>query len=253
MKTKKLQKPLIGISTNQYILENSPFAGQKRIYINRDYTECVLKAGGIPFLLPLNTPLEAIEQQIMAMDGIVFSGGQDVHPLRYGEEPSRFLEAVCSERDEYELEALKLAYALKKPILGICRGLQLINIAFGGTLYQDIGHQIPHQSIQHFQKAHKAVATHSVELVPKTLLASIFETNHLITNSFHHQAIKDLAHGFKVNAMTRDGVIEGIEREDSSFLVGVQWHPEMMIEKHPEMLKLFAAFVSSIEEQSGSE
>lgn len=240
-----LRKPLIGIASNRFIVESGPFAGQKRIYINQDYIDSILQAGGIPFLLPLNNDKEATKQQIIAMDGIVFSGGQDIHPLRYQEEPLRFLEDVCTERDEYELSAIKFAYSLKKPILGICRGLQLINVAFGGTLFQDIGEQFASPSIQHSQKSHRSMGTHSVEIDPNSQLSRIFNAKRLITNSFHHQAVKDLAPGFFISARAKDGIIEGIEKLDSSFLLGVQWHPEMMIEKHPEMLQLFSAFVRS--------
>lgn len=243
------KKPLIGISTNQYTLENGFFAGQKRIYINQDYVELILEAGGIPFLLPHNKNREAIKQQMMAMDGIIFSGGQDIHPLHYKEEPLSCLEAVCLDRDEFELEAIQLAHALKKPILGICRGLQLINVAFGGTLYQDIGQQFPSPSIQHSQKTHKAAATHTVDIVPGSQLSRIFGKESLMTNSFHHQAVKDLAPGLSVNAKAKDGVVEGIEKKESPFLIGVQWHPEMMLERHPEMLKLFSAFVSAAQNQ----
>lgn len=238
-------KPLIGISTNQFILDKGPFTGQKRLFLNQEYIESILNAGGIPFPLPINASPEVIRQQISLMDAILFSGGQDINPLLYKEEPLSCLEEVCFDRDAFEISMINLAHSLKKPILGICRGLQLINVAFGGTLYQDIGQQFPIKSLQHSQKAHKAAATHHVDIAPHSKLHSIFGTDSILTNSFHHQAVKDLAPGFMVSAKAKDGVVEGIEKMDSPFLLGVQWHPEMMIERHPFMKKLFEALVSA--------
>lgn len=238
-------KPLIGISTNISILESGTFAGQKRIYIHQDYVTAIVKAGGIPLLLPLHDSPDIMKAQIQSVDGILFSGGQDIHPLHYKEEPKSCLEEVCVDRDFYELEILKCAHLLNKPILGVCRGLQLLNVAFGGTLYQDIERQFPTFPSQHSQKSEKSAATHTVNVVPHTRLYSIFESETLLTNSFHHQAVKDLAPDFFINAQAKDGIIEGIEKKGSSFILGVQWHPEMMAEKHPIMLKLFSAFVAA--------
>lgn len=251
MKTEKStsRKPLIGILTNLLIVESGVFAGAERIYVNRDYASSVLRAGGTPLLLPIICDAAAMQQQIAAVDAILISGGQDVQPHHYNEEPSPLLEAVCPERDEYEMAVVKQAFSLGKPIFGVCRGLQLINVVFGGSLYQDITNYFPSAPFQHTQKikkedAHQNDEPHTVDIAQNSWLSSVFEKETLITNSFHHQAVKDLAPGFRVNARAKDGVIEGIEKIDGSFVMGVQWHPEMMTEKHPDMQKLFCAFVT---------
>lgn len=239
----KSKKPLIGILTNLYTVEKGIFAGQERVYVNRDYVNAILDAGGIPLLLPIIPEKEAILRQVESVDAILLSGGQDLHPRHYKEEPSHYLEAILPERDEYEMIALRHAFALKKPIFGVCRGLQLINVAFGGSLYQDIANHFPNHTLQHSQKAKSDEASHTVDVVSNSHLFNIVEKKILLTNSFHHQAIKELAPGFKANAIAKDGVIEGIESEDSSFVLAVQWHPEMMVNKCSDMKKLFKAFI----------
>lgn len=245
------QAPIIGILTNILTVETGVLSGTERIYVNRDYVTSVLKAGAIPFLLPIIPDLEATKRQIEQIDGLLLSGGQDVCPHLYNEEPSLFLEETSHERDLYELQALRYAYELKKPLFGVCRGLQLINVAFGGTLYQDIPQhyqspQEPKEPLTHSQNVAKQEATHTVDLSANSWLSSIYENNttHLHVNSFHHQAIKDLAPGFQVTARSKDGIIEAIEKIDECFIVAVQWHPEMMTEHHEEMHALFCAFVS---------
>lgn len=244
------KKPFIGISSNVYSVENGNFAGQERIYINRDYISSIQQAEGIPFLLPIVLDHEVIYRQVESMDGLIISGGYDVHPFYYKEEPCNLLQAICPERDEYEMALLTIAYALKKPILGICRGLQLINVFFGGTLYQDLSQHKPTSQLQHSQVAKADVASHSIDIQPNTKLYKIFGKNKMTINSFHHQAIKDLASDLIVNAMAKDGIIEGIETVGPHFVLGVQWHPEMMTATHSEMLKLFQAFVLECSSQS---
>jgi len=240
----KNKKPLIGILTNLLTVESGVFSGTERIYVNRDYITSILRAGGTPILLPIISDFEAMCQQIESVDAILISGGQDVHPLHYKEEPSRLLEAVCLERDEYEMAVIKHAFQLQKPIFGICRGLQLINVVFGGSLYQDIANDFPMSSFQHTQKSKKDDALHTVDIAQESWLSNVLEKEVLLTNSFHHQAIKNLAPGFRASAWAKDGVIEGIEKIDGPFIAGVQWHPEMMTEKHLDMHQLFCAFVA---------
>ena len=236
-------KPLIGILPNFHTVEEGLFAGVERIFVSRDYVNALLRAGGIPLLLPIISDIEVIYRQIEAVDAVLISGGQDIHPHHYQEEPSHWIDSICVERDHFEIHAIKYAHSLGKPIFGICRGLQLINVAFGGTLYQDIPHHFPSQHLQHIQKAKKHEPSHTVDIILKTKLHTCVGKESLITNSFHHQAVKDLAPGFCVNASAKDGVIEGIEKSDSSFVLGVQWHPEMMAEHHLDMQKLFSFFV----------
>lgn len=236
-----MKKTLIGIVGNLLIDQGGMFPGYERAYVNNDYVQSVKKAGGTPVILPIISDYETVKNQIEAMDSIIISGGFDVNPLIYGEEPSQKQGFLCPERDEYDLMVIKAAMELNKPILGICRGVQILNAALGGTLYQDLS-QIEGCYIKHVQESKPDTAGHSVEIVKGTKLYSILGEK-IITNSFHHQAIKDLAPGFKVAARSKDGVIEAIEK-DEGFVIGIQWHPEMMAGKDNKlMLNIFKTFV----------
>lgn len=239
----KNNKPLIGILTNLLTVETGPLTGMERIYVNRDYVQSVLRANATPILLPIIHDMDAMREQIEAVDALILSGGQDVEPHHYQEEPSALLEAVCAERDIYEFAALKAAFEQQKPIFGVCRGLQLINVAFGGSLYQDIPHHFPESQVLHSQKTRRDEASHKVDVAQNSWLSAVLGKETLLTNSFHHQGIKKLAPGFQAIAWAEDGIIEGIEKSDGGFVVAVQWHPEMMTEKHEDMHKLFCAFV----------
>lgn len=243
MESRLPSKPIIGILANILTVDGGMFPGQERSYVNHEYVTSILKAEGVPVLLPIISDVEAMARQIDCVDGVLLSGGYDIHPQFYGEEPHPRLESIYPERDAYELDVLRLAHQQGKPILGICRGLQLMNVAFGGTLYQDISHLQTESSIQHNQKSQMHVAGHSIELMEGTRLHQIFKQKWIVTNSFHHQAIKQLAPGFAVSAKAKDGIIEGIEKQGPSFMLGVQWHPEMMVAKHSNMVQLFEYFV----------
>lgn len=234
-------RPLIGILANKLIMEGGMFPGIERAYVNNDYVEAVLEAGGVPVLIPINTDVEAIRRQIEAMDGIVISGGYDVNPMCYGEEPTDKQGFTFPEIDEFDLEAVKYANELNKPMLGICRGLQIMNVAFGGTLYQDMSFN-KEACVKHTQSAKRNDPTHTVETVKGTILNSILGDTNCI-NSFHHQSVKKVAEGFKVSAHAKDNVVEAIEMENKGFVVGVQWHPEMMVKNSEAMLNIFKTLV----------
>jgi len=247
------QKVIIGISTNYLIESAGPELGQERIYVNSSYIDVILRAGGIPLMLPFVEEESVARAQMSLIDGLLLSGGIDVNPLVYGEEPHPQLGPIYPKRDTHELHLVKIAQETNKPILGICRGLQLLNAAFGGTLYQDIPH-MTNTDIQHAQKVQKHISTHTVDLKPGTILQQIFGSTSLLTNSLHHQAIKQLASVFTVNAQTKDGLIEGIENQANPFILAVQWHPEMMVAYEPQMQKLFDYFVKVVAQhkQGGS-
>lgn len=242
MKVKK--KPIIGILANIETMDKDPFLGKDRTTLNQDYIHAIMKAGGIPLVLPVIDDLSIIKQQIDLIDGLMITGGYDVHPHLYGEEPHPDIGFIRADRDKFEIRALGYAYEKEKPIFGICRGLQLINVAFKGTLYQDISQHSTSDRILHTQKAKLHEVTHRVNLTSGSLLQDIFKKKIIGTNSFHHQAIKQIAPGFLVSARTKDGIIEGIEKKDYPFLVAVQWHPERMVDTDPDMLKLFEVFVA---------
>ena len=225
-------------------MDHEPFLGYERASLNHNYIDSIVKAGGIPIMLPVVHDKRLIKDQIDLIDGLMLPGGCDVHPLLYGEEPHPDLGFVNPERDRFELDSISIAYEQQKPIFGICRGVQIINVAFGGTLYQDLGQLNVENKVKHSQKAKLHTAFHTVEITPSTQLYDVFRKTKIETNSFHHQAIKKLADGFIVSAIAKDGVIEGIEKTDYPFLVGVQWHPERMVDHDPSMLELFSMFVN---------
>jgi putative glutamine amidotransferase len=241
-----IRKPIIGIPVNVLVDKSWAYAGVERAYVNQDYIKSVKLAGGVPVLLPIVCEEDDIEAQLSVLDGLLFSGGADVGPLNYGEEPVPGLEDVFPEMDVHQLALARQGTKRQLSMLGICRGMQVLNVAFGGTLHQDL-HTLPENLLQHVQKSQRHAVCHTVDLVEDSQLRAIFGQATLSTNSFHHQAVKALAPGFRVSAKARDGVMEGLEREDGAYMVGVQWHPEGMVDKHPLMLKLFRSLVEACE------
>lgn len=234
-----MSKALIGISGNILISEK----GMERAFVNCDYVNSVIAGGGAPVILPVIEDDEAIEAQMKNVDGLLLSGGYDVNPLIYGEEPTQKQEFTYPEIDEHDIKLIKAAFRMNKPILGICKGVQILNVAFGGTLYQDLSH-MEDCFIKHSQNSRRDMAGHSVEILKGSKLNEILGDS-IQTNSFHHQAVKDIAPDFIADAWSKDGVIEGIEMRGEGFVLGVQWHPEGMIDKYPSMVKLFKAFVDA--------
>ena len=237
-----MNKPLIGITGNIFIdAHDELFPGIHRAYVNNDYIRAVEKAGGTPLILPLIFDSEAIKDQVEAVDGILLSGGYDVHPRFYGEEPLEKLEFILQERDKHEIQIIKIAIELNKPIFGICRGLQILNVALGGSLYQDLSY-IEGCYIKHVQSSLKGATSHSVDIIKGTKLFDILGEN-IITNSIHHQAVKDAAPTLEITALSKDGIVEGLEYTGDNYIVAVQWHPEMIFENYPIMLKLFERLI----------
>lgn len=233
-------KPIIGLALSNRVKS-------KKIYsvINNDYIKAVQKAGGIPILIPFSDNIENIKEYTNKLQGIIFTGGEDISPLLYNEEPHKEVQCIIEERDRFELELFKEVYEKKIPILGICRGLQLINIALGGNLYQDINSQIPN-SYGHAPKyTLRSNLYHSVKIEKGSKLFDIFKTEDLKVNSFHHQSIKKLGNDLKITANSNDGIVEAIESVNEKFLVAVQWHPENLVEKHDEFLKIFELLINN--------
>lgn len=245
-----MKKPIIGILANLHRYDTGFLPHVDLCGLQRDYLTAIETAEGVPLILPVVADTDIIEQQLELVDAIVLPGGYDVSPCYYKEEPSCLLEEIHPERDAYEFAVIKIAEKLQKPLLGICRGLQILNVAYGGSLYQDISHA-PGASVKHRQMAKRYDPTHSVDIAKNTLLHEIFGTTTIMTNSFHHQAIKQLAPGFIVNAQAKDGIIEGIEKPGDRFVLALQWHPEMMAAKDACMQSLFREFVRRIKKVSG--
>lgn len=236
-------KPIIGIPVHLMYVGSNPFGGKEIAYCNEEFTQAVYKSGGIPLLLPFVSSKDDILTQLILCDGILLPGGDDINPLLYGEEPSKDLGDVCARIDQYELTLTSLALSSNKPILGICRGCQLLNIALGGNVYQDIG-EYPNFHLKHAQKARRFEATHTITTVPDSILHSLLGDS-VAVNSFHHQVINTLGEGLLATARTKDGIIEGIELPSKPFTIGVQWHPEIMLNDSDSMLPLFKRFITS--------
>lgn len=194
--------------------------------IGRKYSEAVIKAGGTPFLLPVTEDTAALSRMLDCIDALILTGGEDLNPAIYGEAPHPELGTVDTLRDGYDLYLVRTAASRGIPVLGICRGEQLINIAFGGTLYQDIPTQKPSET-DHYQSFTNLRPIHSIHPVEGMWLADIADTGAYMVNSTHHQSAKDIAPGFRVAAWSpADSIVEAIECIDGRPIWGVQFHPE---------------------------
>lgn len=233
-------KKVIGIVASSIRIKEGITLGSDRTYITTDYISAVKNAGGIPFIIPLVEDEACINKLVTMCDGIILSGGDDINSLIYGEEPTILQGMITDERDKVDIMIIKEALKQDKSIFGICRGMQMLNVYFGGSLYQDFS-LCEGAYIGHFQKSYKEIGTHTINIDKGSI---IYESlgEKILVNSFHHQCIKKLGDGIKVVARATDGVIEGIEVENNKKVFGVQWHPEMMINSK-EMKNIFDEFI----------
>ncbi|MCL1934526.1 MAG: membrane dipeptidase [Candidatus Azobacteroides sp.] len=209
------------------------------------YVNAVVKAGGTPILIPLITDETALEEILSRIDGLILSGGGDIYSPLFGEELHPAVESYDLERDRYEIALVKQAVERQIPVLGICRGSQLINVAFGGSLIQDIPSEVPKSTVNHNQEEAREIATHSVQIFPESRLHQIAQAEQIMVNSFHHQAVKTVAPGFEAVASAEDGVIEAIESNEEKVIFGVQWHPENgAVAGDPVMIDTFKYLVN---------
>ena len=224
-------QPVIGITGN-YDKETCTLA--------KGYYQSVLKAGGIPLIIPPFQEIDSLCQILETIDGIIFSGGGDINPLFFGEEPIKELHSITPERDRQELLLARLAYDRQIPMLGICKGIQTINLALGGTVYQDIHTQMEGTRIKHSQDQDRRYPSHSVRLMPGSIMQRIFGSTTITVNSFHHQACKEAAPCMNATAISPDGVIEAIESNELKSVLGVQWHPETYtLRQNNDMMPIF--------------
>ncbi|MGM0601769.1 MAG: gamma-glutamyl-gamma-aminobutyrate hydrolase family protein [Bacillota bacterium] len=217
--------------------------------LTQDYSDSVSAAGGYPYILPYlaarEDDQEYIENFIADFDGVILPGGSDIDPALYNSYPQKNLGQIYPERDRWELKILEIAKKLKKPILGICRGFQLINIYYGGSLKVDVcgnntGSRIPHMALM----VPKYYKTHKIEIKENTKLSEIMNgRTEISVNSYHHQAVETVGSGLTVSASAPDGVVEAVEDRNYPYLFGVQWHPEMMAGNDPEQLRIFENFI----------
>jgi putative glutamine amidotransferase len=216
--------------------------------VPRGYTQGVEGASGLPVLLPNSDDVSLAPQYVARVDGLLLTGGDDVHPRNYGEAPHPKIDLVDERRDAFEIALLRAAREREMPIFGICRGLQIINVALGGALYQDIPSQAE-SDVGHAQKTLREGPWHEIGIRPGTRLAEILGEARTAVNSYHHQACRRVAQGLAVAATTADGLVEAVEDPGYPFLVAVQWHPEVLEGgKAASSMRLFAAFVAAARE-----
>jgi len=230
--------PIIGISGTH--------TSEGATLVSSTYIKSVLRAGGVPVALPINNNPDVLKKMIASIDALLMTGGEDVDPMRYSEEHLPNLETIDPDRDNFDIILVKLAVERGIPILGICRGHQLINVVFGGTLYQDIPSQVKTEKLlKHRQQAPPWYGTHRVELEVNSVLAKVLGKTSVMTNSYHHQAVKDVAPGFVVTGKTSDGVVEAMEMKGNPRIFSVQFHPENAVSQgFDELLPIFTYFIA---------
>ncbi|MDH8700921.1 membrane dipeptidase [Dysgonomonadaceae bacterium PH5-43] len=216
--------------------------------ISNAYSNAVIKAGGSPVLIPLTNSEEVLNEILSNIDGLILSGGGDIHSSFFNEELHPSVDSFDLERDNYDIYLARKASEMNIPILGICRGHQVLNIAFGGNIIQDIPSQIPESTINHSQSEARNIATHQIKINLTSKLFDIMQTDEIETNTFHHQACKDIASGFIESASSKDGLNEAIESNEGKAIIGVQWHPEnMALTDNDSMRPLFSNLIGEAE------
>lgn len=231
-----MRKPVIGIGSDIYVMPGE----RDRAYVYTTYVESLRRAGAIPVLIPPQP--ENAAEIVNDLDGILLAGGDDFHPAAYGEEPHPTVEPMDERRQQNDLNLARLAREHNVPTLGICLGLQTMNVAAGGTLVQDITSQIETDIVHESDPGERV--RHDVTIEPGTMLSKILPAQQLDVNSSHHQAIKDVGEGLCITAHAPDGIVEGLEDPRHPFYVGVQWHPEDMTGEGSASA-IFGAFVEA--------
>jgi putative glutamine amidotransferase len=232
--------PLIGVSTSITV-----GASPERAYVNSAYLHAVQQAGGVPVALPPQLSSASMRQLAGDLQGLLLTGGGDMDPALFGETPHATLYDVAPARDTLETSVLHVALDRGLPVLAVCRGLQVLNVALGGSLHQDVGTD-PGTQLAHSQKEPRDQPTHKVKLTPGCRLAATLGADELEVNSMHHQAIKRLGRGLTAVAWAPDQIVEGAEiGNPSRFVLGVQWHPEELVGHSEPARRLFAALVAA--------
>lgn len=235
-----MKRPIIGFTALRSDEQRS-----RHYVLTGPYVQAIEEAGGYPVVLPALP--ELADQGLDLVSGLLLLGGGDMEARHFGQATSPKADYLNPLRDAFELAILNSALRRRMPVLGVCRGMQIMNVALGGGLYQDIADE-QGSAFDHYREDIPNQAVHSVSIAPDSCLASILGSTSVSVNSVHHQAVKDLAPGLKAAAWAPDGVIEGIESSgDGGFMLGVQWHPERIAETMPEHRRLFERFVKAAE------
>jgi putative glutamine amidotransferase len=243
-----MRRPVIGIATQTLpgIVGERPNCW----IMGHRYVEALRESGAVPWLIPLmpHDP-ETMQEIFQRLDGVFLTGGVDVDPSRYGETKSALCGTTDPDRDAIELMLLDYAMKQHLPVLAVCRGIQIVNVALGGTLYQDVSAQVPatmkHDYFPTAVSPSRSYLAHEISVAHGSRLAEILGESVVPVNSMHHQAIKDLGHGLVPTAHAPDGIIEGVEGTNGQYLIGVQWHPEELAQTQPGMRRLFTSFISA--------
>lgn len=235
-----MARPIIGIAPNYALKQKRG----DRYVLDANYVKLIRESGGQPMILPLVETLEEARETVGRLDGLLLSGGSDLDPARYGQGVRRTDQLGAPARNASDLLLARAAQERGTPTLGVCLGVQVMNVEFGGTLLQHLPEDVPGSLKHEEEDEERETPEHSVTVEPGTLLARILGAATAVVNSFHHQSVAKVAPGFRVAAKSEDGVIEAIERPDLPFYVGVQWHPERMLDS-PVTRKLTGAFVDA--------
>lgn len=233
-----MKKPIVGVMP---LWDDD----KESIWILPGYMDGLRDAGAVPILFPLTDIEEDLTELTDMCDGFLFTGGHDVSVEIYHEKPLENMVFSCALRDRMEMIVLKKAMESDKPVLGICRGIQFINAALGGTLYQDLKTQY-NSSVEHHQNPPYDVPVHQVDIIENTPLYECLGKKKKAVNSYHHQAVRKLADSLKVMAVSEDGLTEAVYKPDQKFLWAVQWHPEYIYQKDDDQRKIFRSFVQAM-------
>ncbi|WP_206611266.1 gamma-glutamyl-gamma-aminobutyrate hydrolase family protein [Lacticaseibacillus hulanensis] len=239
-------KPIIALTADA-LIDHSPVINQHDADMAPSaIKEAIIKAGGVPIILPFpadTREADALAQEVVSLfDGLVLPGGPDVDPTFFGEEPVAAIGRTAYQKDAFEIALIKAVRAAGKPVFAICRGIQIYNVALGGTLYQDLPSQDPDYRIRHAQAAPGNFPTHHIHIAAGSQTERLLGERSYV-NSRHHQAVRDAAPGLTVTATADDGVIEGLESIDDDSFIGVQWHPENMWTVQTEQFAFFEDIV----------
>lgn len=237
-------KPVVLVSASESASATAPLT-----YINS-----IRKGGGAPVVIPMTTDEKQIAALLDIADAVVMTGGEDLDPLKcYGEEPIRAQGEIVPVRDTFDIMLIRMAVERGIPLLGICRGEQVLNVVFGGTLYQDIPSQAEGSYIKHRQSAPSSYGTHTISIEEGSLLHRQLGASEMVVNSFHHQAVKDVAPGFRAVAYSKDGIIEAIQKEGCDNVWGVQFHPEGFVSGgNDDFLGIFTYLIEKAKEYRAS-
>ncbi|MBA5866606.1 MAG: gamma-glutamyl-gamma-aminobutyrate hydrolase family protein [Nitrospira sp. CR1.3] len=244
-------KPLIGVTPDFNAGDRKEWGGSEPTYFLRArYVRAVEELGGIPIVLPLLSDPDARRRLLAGIDGLLLTGsGPDLSPALYGERQRYKFGVMSTRRSSFELDMARLAEAAEVPVLGICGGMQAMNVALGGNLFQDIPSQVD-DPLPHRQSASATKLSHMVKVAPDSLLRRIVRTATLRVNSSHHQSVRDVAPSLVASAVASDGIVEAIESTGHRFFLGIQWHPEFLFDRHRLHRRLFEAFLRAAQRRT---